>query len=252
VFAGLILAMGLFCGVSLAQNAQRDNQGTQPGAAGQKQADPAGQGQFPQGRAATEQAGQQAIAGQAAGQAGQPQQGQSPSADQQIAVCVHGECSNEIEIAKFVEPKLQTEEAREFAQRMVREHSPGCQEMHRLAGNLASSGQTGGQATQQGGHLDWISIKKQIGQQCLTSVKQELGSKQGIDLDKCFMGQQIGAHMKVVDELKVLRNYASAQLRETLDKELQMAQTHLQQAKQIEQQLKDRPSERVSRRPESK
>jgi len=203
--------------------------------------------------------------GQQAGQAGNAAGG-----DQQIAACVYGECHNEIEIAKFVEPKLQTEEAREFAQRMVREHSPGCQEMQRLAGNLASSahtsGQPGGQASQpggqasqqsgqasqQGGHLDWVSIKKQIGEQCLASVKQELGAKQGIELDKCFMGQQIGAHMKVVDELKVLRNYASGQLRENLDKELQLAQTHLQQAKQIEQQLKDRPSERVSRRPESK
>jgi thymidine phosphorylase len=65
------------------------------------------------------------------------------------------------------------------------------------------------------------------------------------------MGQQIGEHLKVVDALKVLRNYASPELRQTLDKELQLAQTHLQQAKQIEEQLQDRPSERVSRRPDS-
>src|SRR5205823_3852934 len=182
VWAGLTLAAGLFLGVTFAQNAQPNNQGTQPGAAGQKQGEPAGQGQTRPG-----QVGQQPQAG------GVIQPGQAGQTGQQ---------------------------------RQQGQFTPG--------GQQAAGGE------------------KQIGEQCLASVKQELGAKQGIDLDKCFMGQQIGAHLKVVDELKVLRNYASGQLRETLDKELQMAQTHLQQAKQIEQQLKDRPSERVSRRPESK
>jgi hypothetical protein len=56
--------------------------------------------------------------------------------------------------------------------------------------------------------------------------------------------------MKAADELKVLRNYSSSELRGTLDKELQMAQTHLQQAKQIEQQLAERSTARLSRKPE--
>jgi hypothetical protein len=142
---------------------------------------------------------------------------------------------------------------------MVSDHTPGCQELQQLAGNLAADhgqqaprpGTAGGQRTA-GGQLDWLSIKKEIAQQCLTSVKQELGTKQGIEFDKCFMGLQIGAHMKTVDELKVLKNHVSSELGQKLDKQLQMAQQHLQLAKQIEQQLKERPSERVSRRPEGK
>ena len=59
------------------------------------------------------------------------------------------------------------------------------------------------------------------------------------------------AHLMVVDELKVLRNYASQELQQTLDKELQTAQQHLQLAKHIALKIKDRPSERVSRRPDS-
>src|SRR5204863_3668937 len=119
-----------------------------------------------------------------------------------------------------------------------------------VANNSQQGGEQVGRASS-GGQLDWISIKKEIGQQCLASIKQELSSKQGADFDKCFMGQQIGAHMKVVDELKVLRNYASQELAQKLDKELQMAQHHLQMAKQIEQKLTGSSSERVSRRPES-
>jgi len=275
MFVGLFVGFGLLCSATLAQNAPNNTPGTQPGAAGQKQGEPAGQGQFPQG-----QAQGQAIPGQPArlaqpgtvvqpgaiaqpavvtqpGQAGQfnqtarVQQGQSGSSDQQIAACVHGECNNEIEIAKWAESKCQNDECREFAQRMVRDHSPGCQEMQRLAGDLASHGQRQAAHTPGGGgNLDWVSIKHQIGEQCLASVKKELGSKQGGDFDKCFMGQQIGAHMKVIDELKVLRNYASSDLQQKLDKELQTAEQHLQLAKQIEQKLKDNPSERVTRRPE--
>jgi len=122
--------------------------------------------------------------------------------------------------------------------------------MQQLAGNLLSGGAQQGGRTSEGG-LDWINVKKQIGQQCLTSVRQELSQKSASEFDQCFMGQQISAHMKVVDELKVLRNYASHDLQQTLDKELQTAQHHLQMAKQIEQKLKGSSSERVSRRPES-
>ena len=135
---------------------------------------------------------------------------------------------------------------------MVRDHSPGHDEMKQLAGQLAADAtpQRGGEQAGRG-QLDWVSVKKEIGQQCLASTKKELSAKQGVDFDQCFMGQQVMAHMKVVDELTVLRNYASSELRQKLDKELQMAQHHLQLAKDIAHKLKDRPSERVSRKPES-
>jgi len=275
--AGWIIGVAVLCSVSWAQNVEP---GRQSGAAGQKQGDPAGQGdtvrgqvpgqtpqgQAAQGQAAQGQAGQQTIQqGQVRqpGQVGQPQtlqqgqftqqgqqrqgQGRESLSDQEIANCVHGEASNEIEIAKLAQQKAQSEEVRQFAEQMVKEHTPGAQEMQRLAGNLASHTQP--QRTSDGG-LDWIAVKNQIGQQCLNTVKQELSQKSGAEFDQCFMGQQIGAHLKVVDELKVLRNYPSQELQQKLDKELQTAQHHLQMAKQIEQKLKGSPSERVSRRPE--
>jgi len=290
LFAGVAVSVGLFVAVTLAQNPPNTTPGTQPGAAGQKQGEPAGQGQFPQGQAQAipgqpaqpARVGQPAVVTQpgavtqpravtqpgvvtqpgAVVQPGQPgrftdtarAQGQSGSADQQVAACVHGECNNEIEIAKWAESKCTNDECREFAQRMVRDHTPGCQEMQRLAGDLATHGQgqqgRAAHSTTSGGQLDWIAIKHQIGEQCLASVKKELGSKQGADFDKCFMGQQISAHMKVIDELKVLRNHVSSDLQQKLDKELQGAEQHLQLAKQIEQKLKENPSERVTRRPE--
>src|SRR5439155_1642186 len=216
--AGWIVAVGAVCSVTFAQNVEP---GRQAGAAGQKQGEPAGQGdtvrgqvpgQTPQGQAAQAQSTQgQATQGQAGqtlpqgqvrqqgqviqpgqsgqqgqtiqqrqpgqpgqqrqpGQPGQQRQGQASRRDQEIAACIYGEVSNEIEIAKLAQQKAQSEEVRVFAQQMVRDHTPGAQEMQKLAGNLASESpqQRGGQGEQ--GGLDWINVKKQIGQQCLASV----------------------------------------------------------------------------------
>jgi len=147
----------------------------------------------------------------------------------------------------LAEEKAQSEEVKKFAQQMVRDHSPGCQEMHQLAGQLLNQGQQN-RAGEQGGRLDWVGIKKQIADQCLAGVKEELQNKSSHEFDHCFMGQQIAAHMKVVDELKVLRNYASNDLRQKIDKELETAQHHLQMAKKIEESLKGESAQRLSRR----
>jgi len=264
--AGLVVMAGLSFGVTLAQQPPRDNAATQPGAAGQKQGTQAGvtggqqlPNQTGQAQPSTPgrsiQPGQQTNPPNQFGQTGQAgRQAQGGSSDQEIAACIYGEAANEIEIAKLAESKAQNEEVRNFAQQMVKDHTPGRDEMKQQAGPLAADNsqqrrEQAGRASS-GGQLDWVSIKKEIGQQCLASTKQELSSKQGPDFDKCFMGQQIGAHMKVVDELKVLRNYASQELAQKLDKELQMAQHHLQMAKQIEQKLAGSSADRVSRRPD--
>ena len=57
--------------------------------------------------------------------------------------------------------------------------------------------------------------------------------------------------MMMQDELKVLRNHVSPDLQQQIDKSLQVVQSHLQEARQIMEQLKDSPPERVSRRPEN-
>ncbi len=272
-FGGLVITLGL-CAMGLAQDnnaaaragaggqgitGQPGGQTTQQATQGQAGQGQAGQNQFGQGQTRQAQPGQVGQPGQPGqinqlnqnqfGQNHQGQQGQhGQRSDQEIAACVCGEASNEIEIAKLGESKAQSDEVKQFAQQMVRDHSPGRDEMQRLAGQLAQ--QRGGDASgrdAQGG-LDWVSIKKQIGEQCLASTKQELSKKPSHDFDRCFMGQQIVAHMKVIDELKVLRNYASSDLQQKLDKELQTAQHHLEMAKKIEEKLGDHSAERTSRK----
>src|SRR5439155_18148001 len=141
--AGWIVAVGAVCSVTFAQNVEP---GRQAGAAGQKQGEPAGQGdtvrgqvpgQTPQGQAAQAQATQgqagqtlpqgqvrqqgqviqpgqtgqqgQTIQQRQPGQPGQQRQGQASRSDQEIAACIYGEASNEIEIAKLAQQKAQSE-----------------------------------------------------------------------------------------------------------------------------------------------
>jgi predicted outer membrane protein len=242
--------------------------------------------------------------------------GQASTPDQQIAAFILGGAHNEVELAKFSQQRLQTQQARAFAEKMIRDHSADCEAFEKFAGHLAAGfkdpahdaapdaatrpdairpgasrpegaappppvgtltdppatatpragaedpnraaaapplgGRTDGFAGARaaGSHLDWVAIHRDIGKHCLNSTKQEFGRYQGVDFDKAYMGQQLAAHMKMVDELKVLRQHASPQLQPQIDKSLQVAQGHLQEARQVMEQIKDTPSERVSRRPE--
>ena len=92
------------------------------------------------------------------------------------------------------------------------------------------------------GSVDWVSIHKQMADQCLSSTRQELGRYQGDDFDKAYMGQQLVAHMKMADELKVLRNHATGELKQEIEKGLQMANAHLEEARRIMHKEKDEGS----------
>jgi putative membrane protein len=249
MFFGLVAVIG-WSSICLAQNnAVQPRAGqNQPGQAQPNQ--PARPGQTVQPRQPAQPGLQPAQPGQNTGQRVQAGQ-QTASADQEIAALVHGCASNEIEIAKFAESKAKSDDVREFAQMMVREHSPGAEEMKRLAGSLASDSGQQGRPGAQGGRLDWVSVHKQVGDQCVATTKKELSAKEGHEFDQCFIMQQIGAHLKTIDELKVLRNHASSELQQKLDKEMQIAQQHLEHAKKIEKSLDDdKSSERLTRRPD--
>lgn len=274
VYAGLSIAAALLCSAALAQNPPRPAVPARPGA--ENPAQPS--------RLAPLQGGTQ----------------QASALDQQIAAFIFASAHNEVELAKFAQEKLQTQQARAFAEKMVRDHTADCEVYERWAGHLAAGLKdpaldaaeprtatrpdaarpaapppaaapprtddpfapragaaplAGGRVeatagSRPGGQLDWVAIHGDLARQCLASTKQEFARHQGAEFDKCFMGQQLAGHMKMVDELKVLRQHASPQFRQQIDKSAQVAQGHLQEARQIMEQIKDTPSERVSRRPE--
>jgi predicted outer membrane protein len=81
--------------------------------------------------------------------------------------------------------------------------------------------------------VNWVKIHEQIADQTGAAFKQEMGKFKGENLDRAYIGQQLGAHIAMVNELKVLRNYASPELQQQLDTALKLAESHLQEAQQI-------------------
>ncbi len=83
------------------------------------------------------------------------------------------------------------------------------------------------------GELDHLRIKREIGQLCVETMKKELSDKKGTDFDKCYIGSQIGAHLHMADTLKVLKNYASPELRTVLEEGEKTTTAHLDHARTL-------------------
>jgi predicted outer membrane protein len=88
-----------------------------------------------------------------------------------------------------------------------------------------------------------LQIKHEIADQCLNSASRELNSKKGAEFDECYIGMQIGMHMKMIDELKVLERHVSPQLKSTLSDGRQTAENHLEKAKKLHKDLASHSSE---------
>lgn len=85
--------------------------------------------------------------------------------------------------------------------------------------------------------LDFIALGRDLAQQCLSSARRELESKSGQDFDRCYMGSQVGAHMKAVNTVTVFQNYASGELRQALADSLPTLRNHLEHAKTLAESL---------------
>jgi hypothetical protein len=95
--------------------------------------------------------------------------------------------------------------------------------------------------------IDLAQVKQEIGRQCVETFKKELSQKKGKDFDKCYMGQQVGAHLHMGDTLMVMKDYASPQLRAVIEEGEKTAQEHLDHAKQIMKDLEgDKKVERTA------
>jgi len=210
------------------------------------------------------------------------------SVDQQIAALLFGCARNEVEISKLAEEKGTSEEVRNFAAMMVKDHTPGMEKLQQLAGPLASAHAPGtpgaavkkeevreevreeprvkarrepaaprGRAVVEErttvearpAGFDWVNVHQQIADQCLASTKAEFQKKTGAEFDRCYMGEQIMAHAKTLDELKVLRNYAGPELRKDIEETTKIATHHLAEAKKIAESLQGTAGDRVSRKP---
>ena len=85
----------------------------------------------------------------------------------------------------------------------------------------------------EGRGVNFVAIHEQIGKKCLELFEADLKQKDGTQFDKCYIGQQIGAHMHVLAELEVIRSHVSPELAAVLDKGIETTKSHLEHAQKI-------------------
>jgi len=90
-----------------------------------------------------------------------------------------------------------------------------------------------------GGARQFIQIMKEVETQCLQSKTNELNQKEGAQFDRCYIGGQVAAHMKMADELGVFSRYATGDLQPILQEGLQTTKQHLAQVKQLAERLEN-------------
>ena len=120
VFGWTLVMIGCLSVSLLAQDARKPDK-TRPGAQLDRAGAPPGE------RAPAERA------------PGAADRGGAAQGDQQIAALIYSGCRNHIEIATLAQERLQNPEAKQFAEKMVSDHTPGCDKMKELAGNLISA-----------------------------------------------------------------------------------------------------------------
>lgn len=176
--------------------------------------------------------------------------------------------SAEVKDAQSAAGRSSRADVREFCQMLERDHSNAIQQLERFATRQMSQSQTapsqvqqpgqqpGQQAAQQpgkpqvqpqlgesqpgmrsSGELPYLTIMREISNQFLAITSKEMAAKQGIEFDRAFVGSQIDDHCRVVATMQVLSEYASPELRPVIEKQIQVAEGHLQRAKALEKTL---------------
>ncbi len=81
--------------------------------------------------------------------------------------------------------------------------------------------------------FDFLSADRQIAEACVASAQKDLETKKPFEAEMDYVGSQIVAHKHMLDTMKVLRQYASAEFQPVLDQGIQTTETHLQHAEKL-------------------
>jgi predicted outer membrane protein len=201
---------------------------------------------------------------------------QGNNLDQFIATCLLIGNQEEVALAKEAVDRAQNENVKQFAQTLVNDHQQliqklqphakqgmGLDQSNELTLSRSSQGQSNqGQANQIAGNqspsaqqytanrqdldrdpmnagaLDKVlKMNKDAAQECLSMTKSMIQEKQGAEFDKAFAGMQVGAHVGMLAKLKASQQQASPELASIIQESEQTVQRHLEQAKQLCQEL---------------
>ena len=206
----------------------------------------------------------------ATAQPGQPGAAGGGSLDSRLAQCLTMDNQNEIALAEVAKQRSQDNEVKQFADRLIQDHTQFLQQLARFAGDQpamaggqpgegrlnertgqpAAAGQPGAMAQAQGGQPNFLALKQLIGQKALEMTKKELEKKEGVEFDKCFIATQIGNHIWALSTLEVFKDQQiSPDLRNVIEKGIQTTQEHLDHARKLADNLQRQGGRETAGRP---
>lgn len=97
-----------------------------------------------------------------------------------------------------------------------------------------------------------VQIQREIAQECLQAAKKELQSKQGVELDQCFLGHQIAMHAGMIARLTVFQRHASDDLAQVFAQGVETAEKHKEEAEKLMKKLDTSNPNAAQRRTERK
>ncbi len=162
--------------------------------------------------------------------------------------CLIDANNGEVALANIATQRAQSNEVKEFAQQMIKDHSSGAKQFEQLQANMKQ------QLRPQNPNSTPVAaalfeIRQEIDRQCLADAQRELEQLSGNDFDRCYTGMQVAAHMHLAAELTVLKNHAtSPELKKALEDASQTVAQHLDHAKKIVKQLEQQTASTATTR----
>jgi predicted outer membrane protein len=144
--------------------------------------------------------------------------------NRQIAACLLDKNKGEVELGKMAAERTEHKDVKEFAEKMVKEHSKMVEKLQRIAGDNTPTDRRS-------------KIEHQIAERCLENLKKELSDKSGREFDAGYIGSQIGGHMEMLSTLEVLADETSGELRDVVKEGELDVKKHLSMAKDIMKEL---------------
>lgn len=167
-----------------------------------------------------------------------------------VASCLLLANKQQVAISEYAEDRAEDSKVKEFAKKMAEKHEECESKLQRFAPQAASVQLDGGsrddsvrQASTASGFDDQsltgelsdelFKLERRAAEECLSLTKKQMDELDGKDLDKAYIGQQIGAHTAMLAKLSASENAASGDLKQLIKEGKDETKDHLEKAKKI-------------------
>jgi predicted outer membrane protein len=179
--------------------------------------------------------------------------GQGQNLDAKIAACLYLGNQEEVALATFAQKHAQHEDVKMFAKMLADEHTKALGMIQKASPEVANlklttGDRNAGDATPEGKEPG-IAMLQKVKSECLSLTMQELQEYQDAEFDKAYVGQQVGAHIAMLAELRGSKSFASPELQKLIAQGEEMTVAHMEKAKEIMGQIKDQRVPKSAERP---